>query len=208
MIESIILGIGGRSGSGKTTLSNHIQNVLGKQNVTIICQDNYYHDQGSIPPEKRESINYDHPDALDMELFISHVNFLKKGRNVCVPRYNYQTHRRESTGTYTKPTRILIFEGIHIYHSKEVRENIRIKAFVDVAKDLCLIRRLDRDIKTRQRSAESVITQYLATVRPMQELFVSPSIQHADWIIYEGMKDIDSIDKLIRMVASESGLRI
>jgi len=196
----MIVSISGRSGSGKTTVVNNLIEILGRDNISYLHQDSYYQDQSHIPEEKRAQINFDHPDTIDIELFTEHLINLSKGMIIKKPIYNYKTHTREKKTEKIYPKKIILADGIHVFYTKKLRLLADIKVFVDVPKDLCLIRRLLRDTKERDRSIESIINQYIETVRPMQEKYVSPLIKYADLIIKDGGHNIVEIKRLVRLI--------
>ena len=189
----MIISISGRSGSGKTTVVENLIKIFGDETISYLHQDSYYKDQSQIPYEKRSLINFDHPDTIDIELFTDHLINLSRGMIVNKPVYNYKTHTREKTTEFIYPKKIILADGIHVFFTKKLRDLANIKVFVDVPKDICFIRRLLRDIKERDRSVESIINQYIETVRPMQEKYVSPSIKYADFIIKEGGHNLRDI---------------
>ncbi len=182
----MIIGICGGTGSGKTTVARRILENVSDEYVAFLQQDSYYRNLGDLPLELRHQINFDHPDALDNELFINHVKALRAGEPIGMPVYDFAIHSRKSETIRIEPMPILIIEGILIFVDAALREQMDVKIFVDTADDLRFIRRLKRDVQDRGRSVESVIKQYLETVRPMHEQFVEPSKRYADVIIPEG----------------------
>jgi uridine kinase len=182
----MIIGICGGTGSGKTTVARRILENVSDEFVTYLQQDSYYRNLGDMPLELRHQINFDHPDALDNELFINHVKALRAGEAVEMPVYDFALHSRKHETIHLGPKPILIIEGILIFVDAALRELMDVKIFVDTADDLRFIRRLRRDVQDRGRSVDSVIKQYLETVRPMHEQFVEPSKRFADVIIPEG----------------------
>ena len=195
----IIIGICGNSGSGKSTLAQKMKDELGGKLVTIIDQDSYYKDLSHMSIRNREKVNYDHPEAIENNLLIEHLTLIKNGKEILKPIYNFSTHTREIKTERILPTKIIIVEGIHIYFSKKLRDLINIKIFLDVPTDICFIRRLLRDMKERGRSVESIVNQYYATVRPMQEKYILPSIKSADIVF---TKDIDELKMLENIIDS------
>jgi uridine kinase len=193
---SMIIGISGGTGSGKTTVANRILESVSAREVVFIQQDSYYRNLTDLPRDFRGLANFDHPDALDNELLVNHVRRLKAGEAIELPLYDFKTHSRlnETRTLESKP--IVIVEGILIFADPRLLEQMDIKVFVDTPDDIRFIRRLRRDIAERGRTAESVIEQYLATVRPMHMQFVEPSKRHADVIIPEGGHNLVSIDLL------------
>jgi uridine kinase len=182
----MIIGISGGTGSGKTTVARRILENVSDEFVTFLQQDSYYRNLGDMPLELRHQINFDHPDALDNELFINHVKALRAGEAIEIPVYDFAHHSRKPETIHLGPKPILIIEGILIFVDAALRELMDVKIFVDTADDLRFIRRLRRDVQDRGRSVDSVIKQYLETVRPMHEQFVEPSKRYADVIIPEG----------------------
>jgi uridine kinase len=182
----MIIGICGGTGSGKTTVARRILDNVSDECVIFLQQDSYYRNLGDMPIELRHQINFDHPDALDNDLFINHVKALRAGEAIEMPVYDFSNHARKNETIRIEPKPILILEGILIFVDAALRELMDIKIFVDTADDLRFIRRLQRDVHERGRTVESVIKQYLDTVRPMHEQFVEPSKRYADVIIPEG----------------------
>ena len=183
--DIMIIGIAGGTGSGKTTITRRlIQNFGGE--VSVIHHDNYYKAHHDMPYEERAKLNYDHPDAFDNELFVRAVRDLKEGKDVVCPIYDYSIHDRSDKTVIVKSAKVVIVEGILIYAVPELRELMDIKLFVDTDADVRILRRIRRDVRDRGRSLESVIDQYLTTVKPMHEQFVEPSKRYADLIIPEG----------------------
>jgi len=185
MSEVMVIGIAGGTGSGKTTITKKLMQRFGGE-VSVIYHDNYYKAHHDMPYEERAKLNYDHPDAFDTELLIQAVKDLKAGREVLCPVYDYSIHDRSDKTITVKPAKVVIVEGILIYQSRELCDLMDIKLFVDTDADVRILRRITRDVRDRGRSLESVINQYLTTVKPMHEQFVEPSKRHADLIIPEG----------------------
>ncbi|MDO4344921.1 MAG: uridine kinase [Eubacteriales bacterium] len=185
MEESLIIGIAGGSGSGKTTLTNQIASQF-RESVTIIKHDDYYKAHDDMTYEERCRLNYDHPNAFDTELMIEHLRQLKKGRAVECPVYDYTIHNRSKDTAIIQPGKVIIVEGILIFENSQLCELMDIRIFVDTDADLRIIRRIQRDVMERARSLESVISQYLNTVKPMHEQFVEPSKKNANIIVPEG----------------------
>ena len=190
----MIIGICGGTGSGKTTIANRILQSVSADEVVFIQQDLYYRNLKDMPLDYRNAANFDHPDALDNDLLVNHLKKLNAGEPVELPIYDFRTHTRlpDTTPIQAKP--IVIVEGILIFAEPRVLEQMDIKVFVDTPDDIRFIRRLNRDIAERGRTLDSVIEQYLATVRPMHNQFVEPSKRHADVIIPEGGHNLVSID--------------
>jgi uridine kinase len=190
----MIIGICGGTGSGKTTVARRILDNVSDEHVTYLQQDSYYRNLGDMPVELRHQINFDHPDALDNDLFINHVKALRASEPIEMPVYDFSIHARKAQTIHIEPKPIMIVEGILIFVDAALRELMDVKIFVDTADDLRFIRRLQRDVSERGRSVESVIRQYLETVRPMHLQFVEPSKRFADVIIPEGGHNEVGID--------------
>jgi len=178
-----IIGIAGGSGSGKTALAQQLLKELGEERAVIIEHDSYYKDRSLICPDEAEKINYDHPDALDTQLLIEHLIYLKNRERVYRPVYDFSTHKRIGEGILITPKDIIILEGILILAERKLRELLGLKVFIDADSDIRFIRRLRRDMSERGRTADSVIAQYEATVRPMHLEFVEPSKKYADIVV-------------------------
>ena len=190
----IIIGISGPSASGKSLLASTLVSKLGTRQIPIIREDSYYKDQSHVKFEDREKTNYDHPDAFDHNLLKSHIELLLQGKEVDVPVYNYATHTREDYTVKVNKNNIFVIEGILLFTDEELRKLMDIKIFIDAALDLCIIRRIQRDVMERGRSLESIVEQYHNTVRPMFSRFIEPSKRHADLIVPGGGKNIVAID--------------
>ncbi len=185
-MEPVVIGVAGGTGSGKTTVAHEILRRAGTNQISLIQHDAYYKDLGELPPAQRAMQNFDHPDALDNELLIAHLQELKAGRAVEIPVYDFTTHSRTTETRRVEPHRILLLEGILIFADATLRRLMDVKIYVDTDPDIRFIRRLERDIAERGRTMASVIRQYLGTVRPMHQEFVEPSKRYADVIIPEG----------------------
>ncbi len=185
MGDVLVIGIAGGSGSGKTTLTNQIAAQL-KESVTVIKHDDYYKAHDEMTYEERCRLNYDHPNAFDTELMIEHLKLLRQGRSVECPVYDYTVHNRGKDTVIINPGQVIIVEGILIFENKALCELMDIRIFVDTDADLRIIRRIQRDVMERARSLDSVISQYLHTVKPMHEQFVEPSKKNANIIVPEG----------------------
>jgi uridine kinase len=185
-MEPVVIGVAGGTGSGKTTVAQEILRRAGTQQISLIQHDAYYKDLSDLPPAQRAMQNFDHPDALDNGLLIAHLKELKAGRVVRIPVYDFTTHTRTNQTRPIEPHRVILMEGILIFADEALRRLMDVKIYVDTDADIRFIRRLQRDISERGRTMESVIRQYLATVRPMHQEFVEPSKRYADIIIPEG----------------------
>jgi uridine kinase len=190
----MIIGISGGTGSGKTTVAKSILKSVNARDVVFIQQDSYYRNLKDLPLDFRETANFDHPDALDNDLLVHHVMKLNAGDAVELPLYDFKAHTRLSETVLIEPKPIVIIEGILIFSDPRLLEQMDIKVFVDTPDDIRFIRRLRRDVAERGRTVESVIEQYLETVRPMHMQFVEPSKRYADVIIPEGGHNLVSID--------------
>ena len=197
-MKSITIGVAGGTGSGKTTIALNILERVGFDRIAYVSHDSYYRDGVSLPMLEREKLNYDHPDAFDNDLFIKQIMELKSGKAIKTPVYDFKTHSRAKETRVVEPQPVILLDGILIFADKKLRDLMDVKIFVDTDADIRFIRRLQRDIKERGRSTESVVTQYLSTVRPMHMEFVEPSKRYADVIIPEGGFNEVAID----MVAS------
>ena len=198
----IVIGVAGGTGSGKTTLATKIKQEIADDAV-ILSHDFYYRANADIPFEERKKLNYDHPNAFETELLIKDIKKLKMGLVIDHPQYSFVTHTRSKQTVHIEPTSVIIVEGILICENKQLLDLMDIKVFVDA--DIRLIRRIMRDVKDRGRSLDSVIEQYISTVKPMHEQFVEPSKKYADIIIPQGGKNlvaqhmlVDRINALIQ----------
>jgi uridine kinase len=194
--DRILIGIAGGTGSGKTTVVRALRERFGEGEVTVLEQDHYYRPLPELSLEERARINYDHPDAFDSELFLEHVRALRTGLPIDRPIYDFVTHSRRTDAVFVEPSHVIILEGILVLWSEKLRAQMDIKLFVDTDADVRLLRRLKRDIEDRGRTLDSVIEQYLETVRPMHLQFVEPSKRHADVIIPEGGRNRVALDVL------------
>ena len=174
MDKVMVIGIAGGTGSGKTTITRRLIQAFGEE-VSVVHHDNYYKAHHDMPFEERKKLNYDHPNAFDTDLLIRDLRQLKKGRTIQCPVYDYSIHDRTDKTVLIRPPRVIIVEGILIYESLELCKEMDIKIYVDTDADVRILRRIVRDVRDRGRSLESVIDQYLTTVKPMHEQFVEPS---------------------------------
>ena len=201
MNNTIVIGICGGTGSGKTTLAQKIKEVF-PDDCIILSHDFYYKAHDDMPFEERVKLNYDHPYAFDTELLIDQVRMLKNGLTIKHPLYDYSEHNRKKETILVEPKRIIIIEGFMIFENPELVNLMDIKVFVDTDADVRIIRRIMRDVKERGRTLESVVTQYLTTVKPMHEQFVEPSKKKADIIIPEGGFNKVAISILLEQIRS------
>ena len=199
MSEVMIIGIAGGTGSGKTTLTERISEQFG-DNVTVLKHDDYYRRHDEMCYEERAKLNYDHPDAFETSLLIEHLKKLKNFETIQCPIYDYTIHNRSDEVKTIYPTNVIIVEGILIFAEKELVDLMDIKIFVDTDADVRIIRRIKRDVVERARSLDSVITQYLTTVKPMHEQFVEPSKKNADLIVLEGGHNLVAMDMITNRV--------
>lgn len=190
----MVIGICGGTGSGKTSVANRLLKSVKAGDVVYLQQDSYYRNLNDLPLDFRRAVNFDHPDAVDNDLLVEHLKALKNGHQVELPVYDFKHHMRLPETLRVEPTPIIIIEGILIFADARLLEEMDIKVFVDTPDDLRFIRRLRRDIAERGRTADSVIEQYLSTVRPMHMQFVEPSKRYADVIIPEGGQNLVGID--------------
>jgi uridine kinase len=195
-----VIGIAGGSGSGKTTVAQEILQRVGRDRIAFLQHDSYYKDLSGLAPAQHAEINFDHPDSLETELLIQHIASLRDGQPVEVPIYDFATDSRTGNTFTVRPHRVVIVEGILIFTEAALRNMFDVKIFVDTDSDLRFIRRLERDITERGRSTESVIKQYLLTVRPMHLEFVEPSKRYADVIIPDGGFNRAAMDMVVARV--------
>jgi uridine kinase len=196
----IVIGVAGGSGSGKTTVVRQIVESLGPEQVIVLEHDRYYRDRNDLPLEERAALNYDHPDALETDLMVAHLHELRAGRPVELPVYDFARFARRTALEKGEPRRAIIVEGILIFTDPELRRLMDVKVFVDTDADTRFIRRLERDITDRGRTVQSVIDQYLGTVKPMHLDFVEPSKRYADIIVPQGGHNTVAIDMLLTLI--------
>jgi uridine kinase len=196
----IIIGVAGGSASGKTTVSQAILRRVGAERITYIPHDLYYHDLSHLPLDQRARLNFDHPNALDNELLAAHIDALSAGHPVEVPTYDFATYTRRAETCVLAPRPVILIEGILIFAEPVLRRRMQIKLFVDADPDLRFIRRLKRDLEERGRSVDSVVEQYLNTVRLMHLEFVEPTKRYADVIIPEGGSNLIAIDMVVARI--------
>ena len=200
-----VIGVAGGSGSGKTTVVRRIIDSVGADKVSLLEHDKYYRDRGDLRLEERAALNYDHPDSLDTDLLVQHVKDLRAGKAVEVPVYDFARYARGAETTTVPPRRAIIVEGILIFADRQLRDLMDVKVFVDADDDTRFIRRLQRDIAERGRTVQSVIDQYLGTVKPMHLEFVEPSKRYADIIVPLGGHNTVAIDMLLTLIRGSVG---
>ncbi|MBI5477125.1 MAG: uridine kinase [Ignavibacteriales bacterium] len=197
MKKPLVIGIAGGTGSGKTTVTKKILDFLDPDKVVVLRHDSYYKDISAFNGKSPQEINFDHPDALETSLLIKHLRELRSGHKIRQPNYDYTSYKRLDTCTDIEPVSVIIVEGILIFNEKALRELMDIKIFVDTDADERLLRRLSRDLLERGRSIQSVMDQYIATVKPMHLEFVEPSKRWANIIIPEGGENVVAIDMVV-----------
>jgi uridine kinase len=201
-MEMVVIGIAGGSASGKTTVAQKIvAKSFPNDSVTLIRVDDYYKPLGHLSLEERTKVNFDHPDAFDFDLLVNHITLLKKGQTILKPVYDFTIYDRSDQSEIIHPCSVLVIEGIFALWEERLRQLFDIKLFVDTPADIRFIRRLKRDIETRNRSMDSVIKQYCEAVRPMHLLFVEPSKAYADVIIPEGGNNSIAIDLIASKIS-------
>ncbi|QNQ82636.1 uridine kinase [Lactobacillus sp. PV037] len=201
--QPIVIGIAGGSGSGKTTIAHEIYERLHQNDhMLILTQDSYYKNNDNLSMAERQKINYDHPDAFDMPLLTKQLKQLMNRQAIEMPVYDFTAHTRSKETVHTEPADIIILEGILVLSDKQLRDLMSIKIFVDTDDDIRFIRRLERDTQERGRTMDSVITQYLATVKPMYHQFLEPTKRYADIIVPEGGENDVAIDMLTTKLRS------
>ena len=196
----LVIGIAGGTGSGKTTVANVIMGRVGIHQIAYLPHDAYYKDLHSLPSPQKDIINFDHPDSLESSLLVEHVHQLKQGNDIDLPVYDFKTHSRTKKFEHINSKPVILVEGILIFVEPDLRKLFDVKIFVDTDADIRFIRRLQRDINERGRSTESVIRQYLTTVRPMHLEFVEPSKRYADVIIPEGGLNTVAMDLVVARI--------
>ncbi|MBS5335481.1 MAG: uridine kinase [Clostridiales bacterium] len=195
MDKVIVIGIAGGTGSGKSTMIRKIKEEFNDE-ITILSHDFYYKEHSNIPFEERKKLNYDHPNAFDTDLMISHIKDLLQWKEVERPVYDFTIHNRVDETVTVKPAKVIIVEGILIFENKELLELFDIKVFIDTDADVRIIRRILRDVRERGRTLDSVVNQYLTTVKLMHEQFVEPSKKYADIIVPEGGYNVVALEML------------
>jgi uridine kinase len=200
MVKPIIIGVAGGTASGKSTVAEAILERVGREHIAYIQHDSYYRDLSHLPLEERARMNFDHPDALETELLVEHLRQLQAWQPIEVPIYDFATYTRTGRTRRVEPRRVVLVEGILIFVDKQLRDMMDIKLYVDTDADMRFIRRLQRDMRERGRTLESVIRQYLETVRPMHLEFVEPSKRYADIIIPSGGFNETAIEMIVARI--------
>ena len=204
-MQTMVIGIAGGTGSGKTTLTLRLKECFG-DDVSILYHDNYYRQHDEMPYEERCKLNYDHPDAFDTPRLIADLAALRRGETVYSPTYDYTIHNSAAGTVEVRPAKVILVEGILIFADPALREQMDIRIFVDTDADVRILRRILRDVKKRGRSLDSVVEQYLTTVKPMHEQFVEPSKRFADIIVPEGGKNTVALDMIVQRIRSHIAL--
>ena len=199
-MKPLIIGIAGGTGSGKTTLVDRLREQFG-QDISVLTHESYYAAHHDLSLEERQTLNYDHPASFDTDQMIQDLEDLRQGKTIHCPVYDYTIHDRTDETLTVQPTKVILVEGILIFENKALRDLLDIKIFVDTDADVRILRRILRDVKDRGRSLDSVVEQYLTTVKPMHEQFVEPSKRYADVIVPEGGENLVAIMMIIQRIA-------
>lgn len=203
----LFIGICGASGSGKSTLAEFLQARLGDDHCFVLQQDAYYLDHPMLTFEERKLLNYDEPDIFDHDLLLSDIKTLMEGKAITRKRYDYSQHRRDDTNELIEPRDVMILEGIHSFHDERLRDLMYLKLYMKVEPDICLLRRIERDIKKRGRDIDGIAMQYLTTVKPMYDKYIQNYIQYADVIVAGGGRNARIVDILAGYVQDELSKR-
>ena len=198
-MDTILIGVAGGTGSGKTTLTHHLKEHFG-EDVTVIGHDSYYKRQEGKTYEERAKQNYDHPSAFDTDLLIEHLQALKRGESIQCPVYSYTDHNRTDQTVTVHPAKVIIVESILIFQNPVLRDMFDIKLFVETDADERILRRALRDVEERGRTLQSVVTQYLTTVKPMHDQYVEPSRKYADIIVLEGGHNLVALEMIMQRI--------
>jgi uridine kinase len=198
--QPIIIGVAGGTGSGKTTVTQEVLRRVGQARIAYIPHDAYYRPLAHLPPNLRERVNFDHPDSLETDLLVEHLELWRSGQPIDIPVYDFTTHMRTAKTIRVEPQRVALVDGILVFSEPSLREVFDVKLYVDADADIRFIRRLRRDIAERGRTMESVVKQYLDTVRPMHLDFVEPSKRYADVIIPEGGYNQVAMDMVVARI--------
>ena len=203
-MNPILIGIAGGTGSGKSTFTNRLKEAF-KDDVAVIYHDNYYKRQDDVPFEDRKKVNYDHPDSLETDLMLQHLELLKSGHAIDCPVYDYSQHNRSDKILHIEPKKIILAEGILLLSDPRIRNMIDIKIYVEADADERILRRIVRDVKERGRDLDNIVEQYLTTVKPMHYLYVEPTRALADIVINSGMNDVafDVVQSKIRLLLNK-----
>ena len=199
MADILVIGIAGGTGSGKTTLMRALTEKFG-ENIAVISHDNYYKAHDDMPMEDRAKLNYDEPAAFDTDMLVEQLRLLKQGHTIHCPVYDFSVHNRTKETIEITPKKVIIVEGILIFADPALCREMDIKIFVDTDADVRLIRRIRRDVRKRGRSLDSVLEQYLTTVKPMHEQYVEPSKKNADLVVLEGGKNVVALDMIMNRI--------
>lgn len=199
-MKPLIIGIAGGTGSGKTTLVDRLREQFG-DDISVLPHDSYYAEHHSLSLEERRALNYDHPASFDTDRMIQDLQDLREGKTIHCPVYDYSIHDRVEETVELKPNKVILVEGILIFENRLLRELMDIKIFVDTDADVRILRRILRDVKDRGRSLDSVVSQYLTTVKPMHEQFVEPSKKYADVIVPEGGENMVALMMIMQRIA-------
>ena len=199
-MKPLIIGIAGGTGSGKTTVAKKIAQALPQASVAFLDMDGYYRNFAHLPMDERREINWDHPEAFDLDLFVSHLEQLARGEPVEKPVYDFTTHLRSSRTERITPADVIVVDGILLFVDERVRALCDVKVFVDADPDIRLVRRIQRDMSERDRPLEEILQQYLTTVRPMQQQFVEPSKRYADIILPRGGENAVAIEMILTTI--------
>ena len=200
-MNTLFIGIAGGTGSGKTTLTQHLKDHFGGA-VTVISHDSYYKHYADMPFEERVKQNYDHPSAFDTDLLIRHLNALKNGESIQRPVYSFSDYNRTGETVTVEPSSVIIVEGVLIFQNPALRSMFDIKIFVETDADVRILRRCLRDVEERGRTLQSVVDQYLTTVKPMHEQFVEPSRKYADIVVLQGGQNLVALDMIMQRIQS------
>lgn len=206
--QPLFVGIAGGTGSGKSTVAQKVAEGLPQSGVVTLDHDSYYRDLAHLSDQERAAVNFDHPDSLDNDLFIAHLDQLRRGHPIDVPRYDFRSHRRSGQTRRIEPAPVVVVEGILVFVEKRVRDLLDIKIFVDTDADIRVFRRIERDVQDRGRSLWQVRDQYYNTVRPMHLQFVEPSKRWADLIIPEGGNNQVALDMVLGKLISVAETRL
>jgi len=199
-VKPLIIGIAGGTGSGKTTVAKKIAQALPQASVAFLDMDGYYRNLAHLPMDERRQINWDHPQAFDLDLFVSHLKQLARGEPVEKPVYDFTTHVRSSRTERITPADVIVVDGILLFVDERVRALCDVKVFVDADPDIRLVRRIQRDMSERDRPLEEILQQYLTTVRPMHQQFVEPSKRYADIILPRGGENAVAIEMILTTI--------